>query len=249
MASWEWLPCVILCKRGARERIELHWLAFRIRSDAKSSSRLQGFYGERREEWEMRGECRFNAASTQPQWKVSICLWLQAEFRISLAQDCLKSCAVCGGGFYLPCEDFLKCSTIHSPPELFSSSSKVEIRLRTPIALFRPGSVHSSSASWDDCGRMFPDELRVISFLDRFPHSGPLQYLVKAPYLCKILKGNICQKQNIRERWTKDGIWWKHSSRFRWVKCSIWRKRNRHIYVRWMKCIWWKYNIPLRWMK
>ena len=28
----------------------------------------------------------------------------------------------------------------------------------------RPGSVHSGLASWDDCGRMFPDELRVSSF-------------------------------------------------------------------------------------
>ena len=30
---------------------------------------------------------------------------------------------------------------------------KVEISLRTPIPLFRPGSVHSGWASWDDCGR------------------------------------------------------------------------------------------------
>ena len=36
---------------------------------------------------------------------------------------------------------------IHSPPALFS---KVEISLCTPIPLFRPESVHSGSASWDD---------------------------------------------------------------------------------------------------
>ena len=33
-----------------------------------------------------------------------------------------------------------------------------------------PGSVHSGSASRDDCGRLFPEELRVSSFPDRFPH-------------------------------------------------------------------------------
>ena len=33
-----------------------------------------------------------------------------------------------------------------------------------------PGSVHSGSASWDDCGQMFSDKLRVSSFPDRFPH-------------------------------------------------------------------------------
>ena len=33
-----------------------------------------------------------------------------------------------------------------------------------------PGSVHSGSASRDDCGRTFPGKLSVSSFLDRFPH-------------------------------------------------------------------------------
>ena len=32
--------------------------------------------------------------------------------------------------------------------------------------LFRPGSVRSGSASWDDCNRVFPDDLRVSSFPD-----------------------------------------------------------------------------------
>ena len=35
---------------------------------------------------------------------------------------------------------------------------------------FMPGSVHSGSTSEDDCGRMFPDKLRVSSFPDTFPH-------------------------------------------------------------------------------
>ena len=48
----------------------------------------------------------------------------------------------------------------------------LEISSRTLIPLVMPGSVHSGSASWDDCGRMFHDELRVSSFPDRFPHYG-----------------------------------------------------------------------------
>ena len=48
---------------------------------------------------------------------------------------------------------------------------KVEISSRTLIPLFRPGSVHSGSASGDDCDRVFQDELCVSSFPDRFPHT------------------------------------------------------------------------------
>ena len=40
----------------------------------------------------------------------------------------------------------------------------VEISSRTLIPRFRPGSVHSGSASGDDCGRVFPDDLRVSLF-------------------------------------------------------------------------------------
>ena len=46
----------------------------------------------------------------------------------------------------------------------------VEISLRTVIPLFGPSSVHSSPASRDDCGRTFPDKLRVSLFPDKFPH-------------------------------------------------------------------------------
>ena len=46
---------------------------------------------------------------------------------------------------------------------------KVEISSRTLIPLFRPGSVHSGYAPLDDCGRVFPDKLRVNLFPDRFP--------------------------------------------------------------------------------
>ena len=47
---------------------------------------------------------------------------------------------------------------------LFFSFFKVEISSRTPIPLFRSGSVHSGSASWDDCAHVFPDKLRVSTF-------------------------------------------------------------------------------------
>ena len=41
---------------------------------------------------------------------------------------------------------------------------------RTNSTLYMTGCVHSGSASWDDCGWMFPDKLRVSSFPDRVPH-------------------------------------------------------------------------------
>ena len=59
-------------------------------------------------------------------------------------------------------------STILSPPAIFFF--KVRISSRTQFPLFRPVSVHSGSASLDDCCEMFPDELRVSSFPDKFPH-------------------------------------------------------------------------------
>ena len=41
---------------------------------------------------------------------------------------------------------------------------EVEISSRTPVSLFRAGSVHSGLESWDNCGWVFPDELHVSSF-------------------------------------------------------------------------------------
>ena len=63
-----------------------------------------------------------------------------------------------------------ECSTFYSPPALFFF--KVETSLHTLSPLFRPGSVHIGSASWEDCDRVFPDELHVSSFPDRFLHSA-----------------------------------------------------------------------------
>ena len=59
-----------------------------------------------------------------------------------------------GGVVFLACEDFCQDVRPFIPRLHFSffffSFFKVEISLRTRIILFRPGSVHSGSASWDD---------------------------------------------------------------------------------------------------
>ena len=55
-------------------------------------------------------------------------------------------------------------------PRLHFFFFKVEISSCTLIPLFRSGSSHNGSASWDNSGRVFPDELCVSSFPFRFPH-------------------------------------------------------------------------------
>ena len=52
-----------------------------------------------------------------------------------------------------------------------------------------PGSVHSGSANWDDCGRVFPDELRVSSFPDRLPDC--LDSGIVRPHRLRWVKG-VC---------------------------------------------------------
>ena len=42
--------------------------------------------------------------------------------------------------------------------------------LRTLVPFVLPGSVHSGSESWDDCGWMFPEKLHISLFLDRFSY-------------------------------------------------------------------------------
>ena len=68
-------------------------------------------------------------------------------------------------------------STLHSSHSLFFNVYlfyffffNVEISSRTLIPLFRSESVNGGSASSDDCDLVFPDELHVSSFPDRFPH-------------------------------------------------------------------------------
>ena len=75
--------------------------------------------------------------------------------------------------FFSPGRIWGECSTTHFPLALFVvvfCLFLVEISSRTLNPLFKPESVHSGSASWDDCNRVLPDELRVSSFPDRFPH-------------------------------------------------------------------------------
>ena len=47
---------------------------------------------------------------------------------------------------------------------------RVEISLCTLIPLFMPGSVHSGSASWDECSWTLPDKLHVSLLPYMFPH-------------------------------------------------------------------------------
>ena len=51
------------------------------------------------------------------------------------------------GGFFLACEDLGRMFHHSFPACAFFFFFKVEIRLRTLISLFRPGSVHSAAAS------------------------------------------------------------------------------------------------------
>ena len=84
---------------------------------------------------------------------------------------------MCGGrggvggvSFCVTCEDLGKKTINYSFPACAFFFFKVGISSRILIPLFRLGSVHSGAASRDDCGRVFPDELRVSSFPYRFPH-------------------------------------------------------------------------------
>ena len=61
-----------------------------------------------------------------------------------------------------------ECSTISRL--LFFFSFWNGDKLAHTNSTFMPVSVHSGSASWDDCGRKFLKKLPVSSFPDRFPH-------------------------------------------------------------------------------
>ena len=70
-----------------------------------------------------------------------------------------------GGGFFLLSKDFWEnVRQFTSRQPFFPDFSEVEITSRTLIPLFRPGSVHSGSVSWDNC------DLHVSLCPDRFPH-------------------------------------------------------------------------------
>ena len=110
-------------------------------------------------------------------WRIS-----EVHLRYALSSQmsvCCRCFVSSGGGFFLACQDlgrmfdfsFPACSFHPFFSFLFSSFFfEVEISSRTPTSLFRPGSVHSGSASWDDCGSVLPEELRVNSFPITLPH-------------------------------------------------------------------------------
>ena len=75
-----------------------------------------------------------------------------------------------GVGFFLPCEDLGTMFDNSFPASAFFFW--LEISPHKLIPLFRPGSVHSGSASWDDSNRAFPDQLLASSFPYGFPHSA-----------------------------------------------------------------------------
>ena len=64
------------------------------------------------------------------------------------------------------------CVGVYSDIYTWQCGGGLEISSRKLSSLFRPGSVHSGSASWDDCDRAFSDKLCESSFPDRIPHSA-----------------------------------------------------------------------------
>ena len=92
---------------------------------------------------------------------VFICLLQQKYKQVSNLSDNLCT----DDGFFLACK-YSGGMFDHS----FSASAffvvlfcfEVDISSRTLIALFRPGSVHSGIASYDDCGWVFPDIYALI---------------------------------------------------------------------------------------
>ena len=73
-----------------------------------------------------------------------------------------------GGGFFLTSENsegrFKDSFPARTSCFLTLFFFKVEISSHTPIPLYGPGSIHSGSASWDDCEQVFPDDLHVSPF-------------------------------------------------------------------------------------
>ena len=69
-----------------------------------------------------------------------------------------------GSGGFLLTQGFWEKVDKSIPTCTFFFFCKVEISSCTPVTLFWPGSVHSGSASWDDCGWVFPDELHLSLF-------------------------------------------------------------------------------------
>ena len=65
---------------------------------------------------------------------------------------------------FLTCEDFERMFDNSLPACAFLYFFLVEISLRTLFPLFRPGSVHSGSASWDDCDWLWWVACELVSW-------------------------------------------------------------------------------------
>ena len=110
-----------------------------------------------------------------------------------------------------------ECSTFHSLPAL--TFFKVEISSRTLIPLFMPGSVNSGSANWDDCGQVFPDELCVSSFLDRF-HTMPGQQHSQSTLT--LYMHHLVHMLNNNTNYKLDQIRTYQNTQL-WISATVWR--------------------------
>ena len=113
------------------------------------------------------GAVSTNCSVSFEHFSTKVTVMFKSECHVVIAQSLWTLTMVCV--FFSLARIWGECSTIHSPPALFFFFL-MEISSRTLIALLIPGSVTSDSASWDDCGRTFPDKLSVSSFPDRFLH-------------------------------------------------------------------------------
>ena len=112
--------------------------------------------------------------------------------------DCSGKTAltVGGGDFLLACEESGERFNNSFPPALFIALNGDQRPHQFQFSFFRSGSVHRGSASWYDCGQVFPNELHVSLFPDRFPlyawtvaQSAHFNFIGSSVYACL---GVIC---------------------------------------------------------
>ena len=103
---------------------------------------------------------------------MSVLVWMQGFWLKRFLQHATHSHGSGRDGSWLSNGGFLhvcQCSEgrffLNVSISAFAFFFQVEITLHPPTPLFKPGSVHSGSAGWDDWGWAFPDELCVSSFL------------------------------------------------------------------------------------
>ena len=110
-----------------------------------------------------------NQLLTAHQLSYDTCCFQNQQRELIVLKRCIHL-SYGGGGSFLACKDFGRMFDNSIPVCAFFFFFKVEISSRMLISLFRPESVHSGSASWNDWDWVFPDELCLGSFHDEFPH-------------------------------------------------------------------------------